>query len=250
MRMIHRVAGLAALLAGALAHAGTPSPVADKDGRIRTQLSARNAVTLSSEIAGRIASMQVREGDAFRAGQLLVRFDCGLYDSQLKKAQAGADAARAVLQQDQRMAELNAIGKFELQQAQARVEEAEADVGGSRLLVNRCSIAAPFAGRVAKRRAATFEYVATGTPLLDIVETGHLELQMIVPSAWLAWLKPGLAFNVDVDELGQRFGAHVQRIGAQIDPVSQTVTAFGLVDGAPPRLLPGMSGWAVFAQHK
>jgi RND family efflux transporter MFP subunit len=250
MRMIHCAAGVAALLAAALAHAVTPSPVADKDGRIRTQLSARNAVTLSSEIAGRIASMEVREGDAFRAGQPLVRFDCGLYDSQLKKAKAAADAARAVLQQDQRMAELNAIGKYELQQAQARVEEAEADVGGSKLLVNRCSIAAPFAGRVAKRRASAFEYVATGTPLLDIVETGHLELQMIVPSAWLAWLKPGLAFNVDVDELGQRFGAHVQRIGAQIDPVSQTVAVFGLVDGAPPRLLPGMSGWAVFAQRK
>ncbi|HEX7639100.1 MAG TPA: efflux RND transporter periplasmic adaptor subunit [Burkholderiaceae bacterium] len=249
MRNPSRLAIVAWLLASALPALAAPSPVADKEGRIRTQLSARNAVTLSAEIAGRIASMEVREGDAFRAGEPLVRLDCGLYDNQLKKAQAEAAAAHAVLQQDQRMVQLNAIGEYELQQAQAKVQAAEAEVGTARLLSGHCTVAAPFAGRVAKRRAASFEYVTPGTPLLDVVETGHLELQMIVPSAWLAWMKPGQAFSVEVDELGKRFGAHVQRIGAQIDPVSQTVAVFGLVDGAPGSLLPGMSGWASFPQQ-
>lgn len=222
----------------------------DKDGRIRTQLSSRNAVTISAEIAARVASLPLREGDAFRAGQQLVGFDCSLYLSQVRKAEAATDAANALVQSNLRMAELNSIGKFEVEQAQAKLKEAQAEVASSKLMVNRCVITAPFSGRVGKRHVAAHQYVTPGNPLLDVVETGQLELQMIVPSKWLAWLKPGTGISVDVEELGKSFPAKVQRIGAQIDPVSQTIAVFGVMDGNQPGLLPGMSGWAVFPQRK
>lgn len=230
-------------------HAQTTVPAvagASKDGRIRTQLSARNAVTLSAEIPARVSSLRLREGEAFRAGELLVALDCSLHQSQLRKTEAAVEAISAMVASNQRMAELNSIGALEVQQGQARLKEAQAELAGTRLLVNRCSISAPFAGRVAKRHVAAHQYVTPGNPLLDIIETGQLEVQMIVPSRWLAWLRPGSAFEVDVEELGKRYPARVQRVGAQIDPVSQTVAVFGVMDGAQPGLLPGMSGWAVF----
>ncbi|MBX3619151.1 MAG: efflux RND transporter periplasmic adaptor subunit [Rhizobacter sp.] len=230
--------------------AGNASLLADKDGRIRTQLSSRNAVTISAELAARVATLSLREGDAFRAGQLLVGFDCSLYQSQLRKAEASIEAANALVQSNQRLAELNSIGKFEVQQAQAKLKEAQAEAATTRTVVSRCSIEAPFAGRVARRHVAAHQYVSPGTPLLDILETGQLEVQMIVPSKWLAWLKPGVAFSVEVEELGQRFPAKVRRLGAQIDPVSQSIAVVGVIDGNHPQLLPGMSGWATFPQHK
>jgi multidrug efflux pump subunit AcrA (membrane-fusion protein) len=121
--MTHRAGWALALLAGLAGPAAAQSTnlAVDKDGRVRTQLTARNAVTLSAEIAARIASLPLREGDAFRAGQQLVGFDCGLYQSQLHKAQAAGEAADAVVQSNQRMAELNSIGQFEVEQAQAKL---------------------------------------------------------------------------------------------------------------------------------
>ena len=223
---------------------------AERDGSIRTQLGSRNAVTISAELAARISSLPLREGDTFRAGQTLVGFDCSLHQTQLRKAEAATEAAQAVLHSNLRLAELNSIGKYEVEQAQARVKEAQAEVAASRTLVQRCVIAAPFTGRVAKRHAATHQYVSPGSPLLDILETGQLELQMIVPSKWLAWLKPGVVFSVEVDELGKSFSAKVQRLGAQIDPVSQSIAVYGVMDGNQPGLLPGMSGWAVFPQRR
>ena len=228
----------------------TSTLAADKDGRIRTQLSSRNAVTISAELPARIASLTLREGDAFRTGQQLVSFDCSLHQSQLRKAEAATEAADAMARSNARLAELNSIGRYEVEQTQARLKEAQAEVASARTLVRRCAIAAPFNGRVAKRHAGTHQYVTPGNPLLDIVETGELELQMIVPSKWLAWLKPGAVFDVEVEELGKRYPAKVQRLGAQIDPVSQSVAVFGVMDGSQPGLLPGMSGWAVFAPRK
>ena len=224
--------------------------LADKDGRIRTQFVPRNEVVLSSELSAKIASLPLREGDAFHAGQTLVTFDCELFQAQLNKARATLEAARATLNVSKRMAELNSIGALEVAQADARAKESAAEVAYMNATVSKCIIIAPYAGHIVKRAVAQYQYVSPGTPLLGIIDSTTLELQMIVPSRWLARLKRGTPFSVQVDELGKAVTAHVIRVGARIDPVTQTATVIGTVDtdadNASAPLLPGMSGWASF----
>ena len=221
------------------------TPDADKDGRVRTQFVAHDKAVLSSEIAAKISSLPFREGDSFRAGQTLVAFDCALFRASLAKAEATAQAARQTLKVDRRLAELNSIGNLEVEQASAKVKEAEAEAAAMRVTVGKCAIAAPFSGSVAKLSVASHEFVSPGKPLMEILDTRKLELQMIVPSRWLAWLKKGGHFSVKVDELDKEYPARVVRLGARIDPVSQTISVVGEVQGSHPELLPGMSGWAM-----
>lgn len=223
---------------------------AGKDGRIRVQFVAYQQSVLSSELSAKIASMPFREGDTFRAGQALVSFDCSLFRAQLNKAEASAEAARQTLKVDQRLAQLNSIGKLDVDLATAKVRETEAEAGAMRATVGKCTLAAPFGGRVAKVGAQAFEYVAPGKPLLEILDTRRLELQMIVPSKWLAWMKIGGHFSVKVDELGREYTGRIVRLGARIDPVSQSISLAGEVEGAHPELLPGMSGAAMFKVEK
>jgi RND family efflux transporter MFP subunit len=242
------------LAAGALlqqtACAADSTSDAGRDGRIRVQFVAYQQSVLSSELSAKIASMPFREGDTFRAGQTLVSFDCGLFRAQLNKAEASAEAARQTLKVDQRLAQLNSIGSLDVDLAAAKVKETEAEAGAMRATVGKCTLAAPFAGRVAKQNAQAFEYVAPGKPLLEILDTRRLELQMIVPSKWLAWLKIGGRFSVKVDELDREYTARIVRLGARIDPVSQSISLAGEVEGAHPELLPGMSGAAMFKLEK
>lgn len=221
-----------------------------KDSHIRVQFVAYQQSVLSSELSAKIASMPFREGDSFREGQTLVSFDCGLFRAQLNKADASAEAARQTLKVDQRLAQLNSIGTLDVDLAAAKVKETEAEAGAMRATVSKCILAAPFPGRVAKLDAQAYEFVAPGKPLLEILDTRHLELQMIVPSKWLAWMRPGGRFTVKVDELDKEYSAHIVRIGARIDPVSQSISLAGEVEGAHPELLPGMSGSASFKADK
>lgn len=241
---------LMSLSMAAAAAAGDSDDGADAAGRIRTQLVAQNDVTISSEVAAKIARLPLKEGDAFAKGDLLVAFDCGLYQAQQRKAEATAAAAARELAVTRKLAGLRSVGELEAAQAEARAKEAAADAAYMRTTVGKCSIRAPFAGRVAKREAAPFEYVAAGKPLLEILDTGALEVKLIVPSRWLAGLKPGARFTVHVDDLDRDYPAQVVRIGARIDPVSQTVNLSGRIDGAPAELLPGMSGWASFPNQR
>ncbi|WP_440541540.1 efflux RND transporter periplasmic adaptor subunit [Trinickia sp.] len=217
------------------------------DGRIRIQLVARDQVDLSSEVSAKIASMPFRDGDAFRAGQTLVSLDCSLFAAQLRKAQAEADAAVQLKRVDDRLSQLHSIGQLDVEQAAAKAKASAAEVAYMQTTVHKCSIAAPFDGRVVKRSAAAQQFAEPGKPLLTIVDTGHLELKMIVPSKWLAWLKPGHALTVTVDEVGKTYPATVARIGARVDPVTQTVDVTAALSGKTSELLPGMSGWASFA---
>jgi RND family efflux transporter MFP subunit len=245
--------------AGAAATAGSSGlPVApaamgaastdSSDSRIRIQLVSRDQVEVSSEISAKIASLPLRDGDAFRAGQTLVTLDCSLFNAQLRKAQADADGARELLETTRKLQALRAIGDLEVQQAQAKKKATAADVAYMQATVRKCAITAPFDGRVSKRSASPQQFAEPGKPLLTIVDTSHLELKMIVPSKWLAWLKAGHALSVQVDEVGKTYAAKVARIGARVDPVTQTVDVTAALNGNASELLPGMSGWATFAR--
>ena len=231
------------------AGAGAPAshPSADDNERIRIQLVPRDQIDVASEISAKIASLPFREGDAFRTGQTLVSLDCSLYAAQLRKAQADADAAVQMKRVDERLSQLHSIGELDVQQAEAKAKGSAAEVAYMQTTVGKCAIAAPFDGRVVKRDASAHQFAEVGKPLMTIVDTSHLELKMIVPSKWLAWLKPGHPLTVTVDEVGRTYPASVARIGARVDPVTQTVDVTASLNGRPPELLPGMSGWASFA---
>ncbi|WP_024303186.1 efflux RND transporter periplasmic adaptor subunit [Pseudogulbenkiania sp. MAI-1] len=244
---------LTVIAAALLAAASLPAlaaPLAANDGRIRAQLMSRNAVTISSELSAKIARLPVAEGASFAKGQALVEFDCSSFRAQLNKAQASLGAARQLVKVNTRLAELNSIGALEISQAEGKAKESAAEVSYMQTVVAKCVIAAPFPGRVAKRHAAPFQYLNPGNPVVDIVDVGPMELRMLVPSKWLGWLKSGHRFNVQVDELGRSFPASIVRLGARIDPVSQSIPAIGVIDAQDTALLPGMSGWASFTPPK
>ncbi len=244
---------LCVLVLGLISVAG-PAGAAESQqpgGRLRIQLTAFQQATISSEISAKIDTLPYREGDAFKQGAVLVQFDCSFLNAQLQKAEATAEAARSLLAVNKKLAELDSISTLELEQSVAKVKETEAEVAAMKVSVAKCTLTAPYSGRVAKLYTDPHQYLTPGKPIVDILNTSHLEVRMIVPSRWLGWLHVGTRFAVQIEELGGRsYSAEVTRLGARIDPLSQTTTLAGEIVGAHAELLPGMSGWASFGAGK
>ncbi len=139
-----------------------------------------------------------------------------------------------------------AAGRLDAAIAAAEAEQAAAEARRARLKVQQCKVRAPFDGWVVERHVDIAETPQPGTRLLTIVKRGPLEVEMIVPAAWLSWLNPSQAFTFRVDGLGTELRGQVMRIGAVVDEVSQTVRVYGVVDTPPPRVKPGMSGQVSF----
>jgi membrane fusion protein (multidrug efflux system) len=226
---------------------GTTSSPAPEAREIRAQLTPKRYTTLAAEVGAKIQSLPVPEGGAFRAGQTLVQFDCSLPQAQLRKAQASLAAAEATLKSTTRLAELNSAGALELELARNEAAKAQADAAYSTLLVGKCVLPAPFAGRVAEQKAREQQYVQPGQPLLDIIDDSTLELEFIAPSSWMAFLKVNAPFEIRIDETGRSYPAVVLRTAAKVDPVSQSVKFTGVIRGRFPDLVAGMSGRVIVA---
>lgn len=222
--------------------AAAPAKSALERQEIRAQLLPRRYTTIAAEIGAKVKRLPVPEGGAFRAGQALVSFDCSLQQAQLQKAQAELSGAEQTHKTNLRLAELNSVGQLELDLSKAAQGKAKAEVGANQAMLGKCNIAAPYSGRVAEQKVREQQYVQPGQALLDIIDDSVLELEFLVPSAWLGWLRVGSSFQVEIDETHKSYPAKFIRIGARVDPVSQSIKVAAAISGRFPELIAGMSG--------
>jgi len=211
----------------------------------RGVLRAESEAVLSSSVSERIVSMPFREGAHFKKGEALVSFDCGRLAAQLRAARAGASVEARNAKVQRELLAMDATGRADADIAVMKEKEknAQADVIGQSMV--GCKVTAPYSGSVVEAMARPNETPPANEKLIKIVSDGPLELHMVVPSKWLAWLKPGSEFAFKVDETGETLQAKVARISAAVDAVSQTVKVIASVAKAPADVRPGMSGRAV-----
>lgn len=219
---------------------------ADAGPAARVLIAAAREAELSSEIAGRITSLPVEEGGPFAKGDALATFACDLHRAGLAEAQAEHAAARATLANRRELADLGSIGDLDVALARAEATRTAARIAHQMGMVERCTITAPYAGRVVERFVEPHESVAAGDPVLSIIDDRALTLELVVPSAWLAWLTPDTRFTVTIDETGTTHAAQVTMLGARIDAVSQSLPIRAQLVETPGNLVAGMSGTAQF----
>lgn len=247
----HAACGCVLLAGSPLASSGEHDAAAEVYAldrlEMRAQLSPQRFTTLSAELAAKIKRISVKEGERFEAGQRLVEFDCSLQAAQLSKVRAQLAATKNTWLGNKRLAKLNAIGQVELRNSEAEMMAARADVQLLDVTLQKCVLNAPYDGRLAEQKAREQQFVQAGQPLLEILDDSALELEFIAPSRWLAWLKPGHAFEVLIEDTDTTYPAKLLRVAAKADPVSQSIKAVGVIDGQYPELIAGMSGRILLA---
>ena len=163
-----------------------------------------------------------------------------------QKVEAELQSAQHTLAVQRQLENLKSGSALETSLAITGVAKSRADLAVMNVTLQMCFISAPFSGRVVERRAQPHQTITQGQPLLEILDDSSLEARLIVPSRWLSWLRPGLPFTIHLDETGQRYPATVAKIGARIDPASQSLAIIGHISVQAPELLAGMSGTAQF----
>jgi RND family efflux transporter MFP subunit len=180
--------------ATAASEAGRPAlalPVAAEDARdadlvlhVRTtgQVRSDAVVRLRSEVAGSVAQLLVRPGQAVTLGQVLMRLDAYPFELAVREAQAAADESEQRFLEsyvpeslvtgrsptaEQRRALMNKAG---LTGARLRLERAKFEQ-------DRAVIRSPVAGTVDLVEAAVGEKIGAGQQLLTVVDTRNLRIE-------------------------------------------------------------------------
>ena len=147
-------------------------------------------VQISPKVAGFITQINVKEGQAVSAGQVLFVIDNVTYQAQVRQAQASVNTAQAALntaklsfENSQKLHENGVIGDFELQsatnqyeQAKAAMSQAEASLSSAKEMLSYCYVKSPAAGVVGTLPFKKGALVSTANVLTTVSNNSSMEV--------------------------------------------------------------------------
>lgn len=243
---------LAAIAQTCPAQTAAPGPATDvslptQAGEVAAIVQATEETTLAAQMAGRILKVNFGLGEQTKVKARLLEFDCSEGQAQLLAAEAEFRGARETHLARLRLQALGAAGELEVTIAAAAAEKARSQVDLRQAQLAYCHVDAPFAGRIARLRVKAAESVQVGQALIDLVNPATLKIQMFVPAAWAAWLRPNTQFEFRIKETGRSYPARVSKLNSRVEGVSQQLEVEAKLDGNSSGLLPGIVGVAVFS---
>jgi RND family efflux transporter MFP subunit len=216
-------------------------------------------VDVGSKTLGVLDAVLVDRGDKVRKGQLLALVrPSDLPDqltaarSSLAQAQSVAALARTDLDRAQALAPKAVVSQQELQQAAARLTQAQASEDTARaqiaVLAERLGetrISAPLGGVVVQRRLDPGALVGPpgGGVIVTVARVDVLRVFISVNEREVSGLALGQEAHVEVDALpGRTFNGRVVRLAPTLDPGTRTLDAEVQLDNRDGLLRPGMYG--------
>jgi RND family efflux transporter MFP subunit len=217
-------------------------------GRLR----AGQQADMAFEVSGRIVEFVHREGERVAEGGVLARLDPRDYDNQLAQAQAGLKNRRTYLGRIAQAHKTGAVSDQDLNDAEAQVEVAEAEVRIKRKALEDTVLRAPFDGIMSRKLVEDYANVQAKQPVLIFEDPGRMEIKVSVPERDLAARRSG---RVDPDEVtarlepqvivtsmpDERFPARLKELATTADPTTRTFEATFAFEPGSSTVLPGMT---------
>ena len=210
----------------------------------------QNRAVMSAVLGGYVEEIKLLEGSPVKKGEVLLYLSNPAYlEMQERYLKAEAEvlylekeyARQKALQEEK----VNAVKDLqsterELQQAKAQKQSLEKrlaliGINAAQLqadaLVSKVGIRAPIDGTVADIAVSQGSYVSPNDPLLSILNTDHLHLELDVFEQDLPQIKKGQQIAFKLSEYGKKeLKGEVYLIGKQLDPEKRTVRVHGHIE--------------------
>ena len=181
-----------------------------------------NSVRIYNQEEGRVTRLPYYEGDAVKAGDVILELDGTLLEAALRKAVAVRHEAEANLQRLTRLVERRVASDDELLRAQTTLEVAKAEESTLKTRLGYTRVRAPFDGIVTERMVETGDVVSLHTHVLTVVDPSSLITELEVSELLIPHIARGDTVGVRIDALGTKdFHGEVQRVHPVLNPVTR-----------------------------
>jgi multidrug efflux system membrane fusion protein len=207
---------------------------------IHGQTAPNRAVHLKSEIAGKVLTVNAREGDFVKKGQVIIEIDPRDKEQQL--AQANALLKQRMVEHD---ANKSLIGKglqnkTKLAESESKLAAANAQVTALSIAYHASKIRAPFSGILENRQVEVGSYLRIADPIISLLDYNPFIIKGYTAEKDLALIhagKPASGKTID----GSILNGTIRYVSSQANEASRTFAVELEIDNPGERQADGVT---------
>ncbi|MEA2813952.1 MAG: rane fusion protein multidrug efflux system [Rhodospirillaceae bacterium] len=204
-------------------------------------LRAVRGADLSLEVAGVVEEITFQSGDEVQAGQVLLRLRNDDDVAKLQSLEATAQLAQITYDRDVKQLKAQAISQAIVDNDEANLRNAKAQVAQQKAMVDKKTLRAPFAGRLGLRQVDLGQYLSAGTVIATLQSLDPIFVDFLLPQQSVAQLSVGQTVRVKVDAfLGREFAGKITAINPKVETASRNIQVRATLPNRDQKLLPGM----------
>lgn len=204
-------------------------------------IEAVNGIQVANEVPGVVEEIAFESGDSIKKGDVLIRLNSDIDDAAVRTRRAEAQLARQEFQRVSDLLPKRAVSQSEYDTAKANYDAAQARVNEAEAQLSKKVIRAPFDGKLGLRMVDQGEYLATGTPIVEINMLDPIYVDYTVSEKDMPSIDQGYEVVATVASVpDQAFKGQVSAINTSVNPETRTVRIRATLDNSDNLLRPGM----------
>lgn len=199
-----------------------------------------NGTDVTTEAGGVIREILFESGQRVKAGTVLARLNTANEEATLRALDAAAKLAVSQRDRWRELGQQKLVPLADVEQRAADAASAVAQVEAQRALIAQKTIRAPFDGTLGIRKANLGQFIAPGSPIVNLQSISPIFLDFTLPQQRMDQLVEGMTIRATVDSLpGRTFDGRITAIEPLIDAETRSVKVQATFVNGDSALRPG-----------
>lgn len=181
-------------------------------------------ISVSAEAAGMVESVYVDKGEKVKKGQVLIRLDSRILKKNIEEVETSLDLAKTVYERQKNLWDKNIGTEIQYLEAKNNKESLEKRLSTLKTQLSDYQVKAPFTGNVDKLMIREGEMAQPGMPLITMVGTSNMYVEVDVPEAYIGDFSKGDQVELTFPSRNTTVQSTIKSVGEVINPQNRTFT--------------------------
>jgi len=223
----------------------TTSPVASQNFKhfveFQGRLDAKNNIFVSPQVGGAITSLNVKEGDYVKQGQVLATIDNSVMKQSIQEIEVQLQTAKVFYEKQKNLWDQKIGTEIQYIQAKSNVESLEKRLATAQSQLAMTKVTAPMNGFIDEVRLRAGELASPGLGIVRIVNSDNLKVVAQAADTYAGTIKQGDLVTIKFPDLGKETTAKLTFVSQTVNPASRTFTIEASIPKIDPQLKPNMN---------
>jgi membrane fusion protein (multidrug efflux system) len=200
-----------------------------------------NGIDVAAKTAGIVREFFFDSGAEVKEGDPLVQLDDAAEQADLRNLQASLKNAEQELERNRKLAKQGIAPQRELQAAEARRAELQAQIDKVNSVIQDKGVKAPWSGRLGIRKVDVGSFVQAGQALVWLQTIDPMYVDFTIPEEDYAKIRPGQVVETSYRAYpGEVFKGKIDVIDAKVDAATRAIAVRAVVPNPEKKIAAGM----------